>query len=125
MTSPEISVELAIKIADNTSRMATLKKAIIKTAPGTRIRLLYEDALSVLYHQRDMLAKEAYSEKPKPPSFSVSIAMIGHRDVGLTNENYLMFRYKLNYLNMGYTTKTDIDNLCEYLQRLKIHLPEK
>jgi hypothetical protein len=57
--------------------------------------------------------------------FSIYISMRGERDVGLNDEDQLIFRHGLERINMGSLTQKDIDNLCEYLQRLKIHLPEK
>jgi hypothetical protein len=57
--------------------------------------------------------------------FAVAISMRGERDVGLNKEDQLIIRHGLNRINMGVMSDIDIDNMCEYLQRLKIHLPKK
>lgn len=54
---------------------------------------------------------------------SLAISMRGERDVGLNHENQLILRHGLDRINMGKMSPKDIDDMCAYLQRLKIHLP--
>lgn len=56
-------------------------------------------------------------------SFAVAISLRGERDVGLNQQDHLIFRMGTNRFSMGHTTKEDIDRLCEALQRLKTHCP--
>lgn len=56
--------------------------------------------------------------------FIVAISCRGERDVGLNSEYQLILRHGMDRINMGSMSGKDIDNLCEYLQRLKIHLPD-
>ena len=51
------------------------------------------------------------------------ISMRGERDVGMNDENQLIFRHGLDRINMGTLSQKDIDDLCNHLQRLKIHFP--
>lgn len=43
--------------------------------------------------------------------------------VGLNQENHLMLFDEDHAVVLGPFNQRQVDNLCEYLQRLKIHLP--
>lgn len=57
-------------------------------------------------------------------AFVVAISMRGERDVGLNDADQLIIRHGLDRINMGVMSDVDLDNMCEYLQRLKIHAPK-
>lgn len=54
---------------------------------------------------------------------SASIYIGGVIRVGLNQQDHLIFFDDEHTLNMGPRNQRQIDELCEFLQRIKIHVP--
>jgi hypothetical protein len=55
------------------------------------------------------------------PRATVIITLGGNHSIGVSDEKELIYTKGSSRFSMGVKTQTDIDRLCEYLQRLKIH----
>lgn len=55
---------------------------------------------------------------PRPRT---SITLGGNHHIGVTDESELIYVKGSSRYSMGVKTQDDIDRLCTYLQRLKIH----
>ena len=54
---------------------------------------------------------------------TIYISLGQRKDIGLDDDHNLIFRSEDMIVTLGIYNQKKIDNLCEYLQRLKIHLP--
>lgn len=55
------------------------------------------------------------------PKARAYITLGGNHSIGVSDGNELIYTKGSSRFSMGVKTQTDIDRLCEYLQRLKIH----
>ena len=59
---------------------------------------------------------------PKPGIF---VSLHGNHTVGVGPDGELIYSKGSSRYNLGIKTQTDIENLCEYLERLKRHFPKE
>jgi len=62
MRTPEINLELAKELADNTVRIQALRQALERTMFGTETSVVLQDALNPLYEERQRLIDRSFGD---------------------------------------------------------------